>query len=182
MNRLPIAIVPLVMLTLGCESEDKRVARVATEAAERQADQNREMARLNREVASGARRLVEQDATARREFAGVHRDLQAERLVLAEGWDNLESQRQQMALQQRRETILQTTFQGSAVVAIVLAFLGLCWLFLTTGRSEPEIEQTISEYLLLEVFQNPNEDPSPIEQGPCSPLKQITTEDASAEI
>lgn len=181
MNRLPgKSLVLLVILALGCESEDKRVARIATEAAERQADQNREMLKLNREVASGARRLVEQDATARREFAGVHRDLQAERLVLAKGWDNLESQRQQMALQRRRETILQTTFQGSAVVAIVLASLGLCWLFLTTGRSEPEIEQTMSEYLLLEVFQDPNEELRQIEQDSCSSLKQITDEDKSA--
>ena len=54
------------------------MAKVAIEAAERQAKQNEEMARLNRETAEGARRLVEADAEARMELTEMQHDLQAE--------------------------------------------------------------------------------------------------------
>jgi hypothetical protein len=45
-------IVLAVVATAGCD-DDTRVAKVATEAADRQAKQNEEMVRLNREVIPG---------------------------------------------------------------------------------------------------------------------------------
>ena len=64
---LPIATI----LMIGC-SDGERVAKVATEAADRQAQQNQEMAQLNREVAEGTKRMVEADAVfVARNFRGV---------------------------------------------------------------------------------------------------------------
>ena len=67
MNRKTPGFVPLILLavlaTIGCEEdENARVAKVAIEAAKQQAELNQEMSRLNREVASGTKRLVEANA------------------------------------------------------------------------------------------------------------------------
>jgi outer membrane murein-binding lipoprotein Lpp len=93
------------LLIAGCNEND-RVAKVATQAAQRQAQQNTEMARLNREVAEGTRRMVEADAEARKDIFIVHQDIQAERAELSEGFDSLESERQRIAEQRRTESIL----------------------------------------------------------------------------
>ena len=70
-----LATAALVTVT-GCD-ENARVARVAQEAADRQADQNKELARLSRETAEGTKRLVGADAETRKELASLQRDLQA---------------------------------------------------------------------------------------------------------
>ena len=52
-RRIPILLAVTMILVTGCEengNENSRVAKVAVEAAERQAKQNREMARLHRET------------------------------------------------------------------------------------------------------------------------------------
>ena len=58
---LYVILLTLITLLNGCDS-DERVVRIATEAADRQAEQNHELVQLNREVAEGTRRLVEADA------------------------------------------------------------------------------------------------------------------------
>jgi len=68
----------VIALAGGCD-DDARVAATAERAAERQASQNEEVVRLNREVAEGTRRLVEADAQAREELAAAQRELHKER-------------------------------------------------------------------------------------------------------
>ncbi len=86
--------ITLIGVTSGC---DDRATQIASEAANRQAQQNTAMSELNKEVASGTRELVAADAQARKEIVGVHRDLQAERTRLDTGWDALEKERQHIA-------------------------------------------------------------------------------------
>ncbi len=65
--RRPALMILLVMIgaVVGChEDENTRVAKVATQAADRQPMQNEEMARLNLEVAEGTKRLVEDGGVA----------------------------------------------------------------------------------------------------------------------
>ena len=83
---------------------------IAREAANRQAQQNTEMANLHQEVASGTHQLVEADAQARKEIVGVHHELQAERKTLDTGWNELEQQRRQIAGQRRTESMLVPVF------------------------------------------------------------------------
>ena len=59
---------------LGCD-KDQRLAEMARDATQRQAEQNREMAQLNREVAVSNKRLIEGDAQARQEVLQVQREL-----------------------------------------------------------------------------------------------------------
>ena len=92
--RIPILLAVTVILVTGCEengNENGRVAKVAVEAAERQAEQNREMVRLNRETAEGTKRLVEADAEARKELTEMQHDLQAEQAEVGEQRDQLET-------------------------------------------------------------------------------------------
>ena len=84
--KIHILFTTILLTTLGC---DDRVAQVAREPADRQAQQNAEMARLNKEVATGTHELVEADPQGRKEMVGVHHDLQAERERQASEWDIL---------------------------------------------------------------------------------------------
>ena len=59
----------------GC-SRDERVVQVAREAADRQAEQNLQMADLQKQVAEGSRRLVEAEAKTRGEMTAMQRELQ----------------------------------------------------------------------------------------------------------
>jgi hypothetical protein len=73
-TKLPLTLI----LIAGCEPtpSDERLARMAQETVEQQAQQNEEMARLNREVAEGTNRLVDADSQARQELLAAQRDLQ----------------------------------------------------------------------------------------------------------
>src|SRR5690349_21327105 len=93
----------MVVVILGC---DDRVAQIAREAADRQAQQNTEMARLNKEVAAGSQELVEADARARKDIVGVHHDLQTERANLDTSRTELESERREIASRRRTESML----------------------------------------------------------------------------
>ena len=129
----PKHLTPWIALILisGC---DDRVAQVAREAADRQAQQNTEMARLNKEVASGSHQLVEADARARKEIVGVHHDLQGERQRLASGWDDLERERQQIASERRTESMLVPAAEIVGTVLVVSLLLGFCWYLLAAAR------------------------------------------------
>src|SRR3954447_14007693 len=98
-----ILSITLLAATNGC---DDRVSQIAREAADRQAQQNTEMAQLNKEVASGSHQLVEADAKARQDIVGVHHDLQSERTRLDTSWSELESERREIAGQRRTESML----------------------------------------------------------------------------
>jgi hypothetical protein len=97
-RRLPAllaAMIPLTILTLsGCD-DDPRVVRVAREAADRQAQQNVEIAHQNREIAETTKRLVEADSQSRTELVAMQRDLQNQAAEVAKQRDALEAERQQ---------------------------------------------------------------------------------------
>ena len=113
----------VLILINGC---DDRATQIAREAANRQAHQNTTMAELNKEVASGTRKLVAADAQARKEIVGVHHDLQAERTRLDVGWNSLEQERQQIATQRRTESMWVPVVQAGGLIAVVVALLGFC--------------------------------------------------------
>lgn len=149
--KLPIAIhwIVLTILISGC---DDRAAQIAREAADRQAQQNTAMADLNKEVASGTHRLVEADAQARKEVVGVHRDLQAERARLDSGWGELERERRRIAGERRTESLLAPTVQTAGLLAVVALVLGFCWYALMKIRDKDELECSVTDFLIEEVF------------------------------
>jgi len=98
-TRLVIPIVAILTLTMiGCdENENKRLAEMAEKQLERQAEQNRQTSELQREVAAGARQLVEADAKAREEMVTLQRAAQAERSEIGRQRDALEDERRDLA-------------------------------------------------------------------------------------
>jgi hypothetical protein len=134
-----------LMLMTGCS--DERVTQVAREEADRQAQQNTEMAQLNKDVASGTHQLVEADAQARKEIIGVHHELQAERKSLDTGWNELEQERRQIAGQRRTESMLVPVI--GLILAIVL--LAFCWYALVSSHRGDGTESQLNELLIQEI-------------------------------
>jgi hypothetical protein len=143
-------LIPVLLgVTNGC---DDRVAQVAREAADRQAQQNTEMAQLNKEVASGSHQLVEADAKARQEIVGVHHDLQNERGRLDTSRSELESERREIADQRRTESMLVSLASAIGGVSLVVTLLGFCWYVLVVACRGDGTDAQLNELLIREIL------------------------------
>jgi hypothetical protein len=147
-----LAVLGLCLLA-GCDEKDqyKQVAEVAREAADRQAQQNDEMVRLNREVVEGTRQMIEADTAARKDAMVVQREIQAERVTLNDGFDKLEGERQQIAQERRTESMLVPAFEkiGGALVAI--AVVVLCLVLLIGQRNTDASDAELNELLICDL-------------------------------
>ena len=146
--------IALLVATHGC---DDRATQISREAADRQAQQNTEMARLNKEVAAGSHQLIEADAEARKEIVGVHHELQAERQRLDTGWNDLEGERRQIAGQRQTESMLVSVSNLIGGVSLVVALLGFCWYALVVTRRSDDTDAQLNELLIGEFL--PDEAP-----------------------
>src|SRR4051812_43412596 len=153
-HRTLILWTTLLIATSGCDNSATHIAR---EAADRQAQQNTEMAQLNKEVASGSHQLVEADAKARQQIVGVHHDLQAERTRLDTSRSELESERRQIAGQRRTESMLVSMTSLIGGVSLVVALLGFCWYALVAARRDDGTDAQLNELLIREIL--PDETP-----------------------
>jgi hypothetical protein len=144
-------VVLTLILIAGCEPppSDERLARMAQQSVEQQAQQNEEMARLNREVAEGTGRLVEADSQARQELLAAQRDLHRQQEQVGLQRDALESERKDWAVQRRTESVFAPVVSTLGMTLLALLPLVLCWHMLHgLGRSE---EHQISELLIQEI-------------------------------
>jgi hypothetical protein len=137
-----------LLAMLGCNDTALDIAR---EAANRQAEQNRQMAALQDKVADGATRLVEEEAQVRQDLLAVHRDLHDERSELWASWNSLESQRQSFAAARRAETALAALLRGSGAMFAAILSLALAWLALF-GLRRHDDSMEVACSLLLEDF------------------------------
>src|SRR5437868_5789183 len=144
-----LAIVLPLAATHGCEDKTSQIAR---EAADRQAQQNTEMAELNKEVASGSHQLVEADANARKEIVGVHHELQSERTRLDTCWGQLEEERRQIASDRRTESMLVPVAKLVGGVSLIVVLLGFCWYALVAARRGDDTDAQLNELLIGEIL------------------------------
>src|SRR4051812_5681724 len=153
LNRLSTTSILLATLPLIATSScsDNRVTQVAREAADRQAQQNTEMAQLNKEVASGSHQLVEADAKARQEIVSVHRDLQAERSRLDTSWGQVQEERRLIAAERRTESMLVAVANASGYFFLVVVVLGFCWYALVRVRQGDGTDEQLNELLISEI-------------------------------
>jgi hypothetical protein len=124
---------PLLAATSGCESDDARLARASQEAAARQAEQNREMARV----------VESQQA--------LQQGIDAERGHLDQQRTVLEDERRSIASERVCDPIIANALIGAVILAacvlpIVLAF------FVLRGahQAEPD-DAALSELLVQEL-------------------------------
>jgi len=145
---LRITLMLILLTGASCNSdENSRVAELATQQLERQADQNRRMSELQQEVASGSRKLVEADANARQEMITLQREMQTERNEIGHQRDQLEVERRDIADSRHRDPIIAAAITRVAFVVVSLLPLLVCWLLLQQ-KVEPADKNEITELLL----------------------------------
>ena len=88
-----LLLLSLMMIGTGCRDDSARVAHVAERALTQQAEQNAEMARLNRDVTETTQQLVEADAKARQDVLAAQRDIQTQQNGVNQQRDSLEQER-----------------------------------------------------------------------------------------
>ena len=143
----PIAVM-LTLTAIGCnEEENKRLAEMAERHLERQAEQNRQVTELQREVAEGSRRLVEADAKARQEMVTLQREVQAERNEVGRQRDLLEGERRDLAAKRRLNPVIAAAITNIGLLLACLLPLVLCW-YLLQRRVDPADDQAVAEVLL----------------------------------
>lgn len=162
----PLHWIILLILITGC---DDRATQIAREAADRQAQQNTTMAALQEEVAQGSRRLVAHDAEARKDFVGVHHDLQAERTRLDSSWEALEVERAQIARNHRTESLLVPAIQTVSGMTLVVVLLGFCWYVLSRLQSDNSVGAELNALLVKELLASGEPDSPPITTRPAIP-------------
>jgi hypothetical protein len=142
----PIVILALAAsLLAGCvKDEDDRLAEIAAEHARQQAAQNQEMARLNREIATGSRNLVEADAKSRDELLAMSREVQEQQ-------NQLEAERRALAVERRRESLLAPILSTSLLLVVCSLPLVLCWYLLHGLRQDAASAAELNEVLIVEL-------------------------------
>ncbi|QDU01703.1 hypothetical protein V6x_13850 [Gimesia chilikensis] len=81
------------MVGTACESEDERLARLATEYADRQTEQGGRVINLQQELMTGSRLLIEADSRARTEMIDLHWEIQDDCRSLDQRYDQLGAER-----------------------------------------------------------------------------------------
>lgn len=161
----------ILLVTNGC---DERVVEVSREAANRQAEQNREMVRLQQHVAESTHSLVEADANARRDFVAVHRDLQSERKALDRAWSGLEKERGELAKVRSTESLLVQAIPVLGWFVLLAALLGFLRQLLHRPTETDAIDAELNELLIQELLESPATgdecDPSSLASPPATNL------------
>jgi hypothetical protein len=158
-----------MILITGC-SDDRAVA-ISREAADRQAAQNLEMSRHNREVAA-----------AHHELASAQQEMQSERQHLSSGWNELESERRQIARDRRTRSLLAALVPMVGTVAVIVAALYFAGRLVHEARSAEAVDTQLCELLVTDLAA---QEPLLVQSHGNSPaaslLTHIPQEDRSLE-
>lgn len=149
-DKTPVILLTLILMlaTIGCDKDkNKKLAEMAERHSQRQAEQNRRTVELQREVATGTRRLVEADAKARTEMVKLHRDVQAERTEVGRQRDALEKERLGLATARRLHPIIASAITNIGLLLACLLPLVLC-IYLLKRPVEAADDQAVAELLL----------------------------------
>jgi len=131
----------------GC-GDGGRVVQVAREAADRQAEQNRQIAHQNHQIAETTHELVAADADSRRELVALQQDLQTQQAEVARQRDVLEGERREIARKRFWDSALGPAIESLTVGLICLGAIGVCCFLLYGLRQEKGAEPEISELLV----------------------------------
>jgi len=141
-----IPIVLAVILTSGCD-KDRRFVEMAERQMSIQAEQNRNVAELQREVAKGSRELIEADAKSRQEMVTLHREVQAERAEFGKQRDSLEVDRRKLASQRQWDSLTAASITTGGLLICCVLPLVLCW-YLLQRPEDPGDDHQVVEVLL----------------------------------
>jgi len=130
------------VLLPGCD-ENGRLARQAEKNAQRQAEQNEEMARVNREIAEGSKRLVQANAESTDKLLTQQDSLDHER-------GQIDGERRSLADERHRESLLGPALTTLGWLLVCSLPLVLCW-YLLHGLRHGDEDAEISRLLVEEI-------------------------------
>ena len=142
-------------LVYGCGSEDDRLVQLARQSADRQAEQNQQIARQSHEVTSAVHDLVAADAKASDELLkaqqALEQDLQAERARLDTRRGQLDRDAADLAAAEQREPLIAAAITALGVLLACLLPLLLCGYLLRALAGDPGSDElaTVLTYELL---------------------------------
>jgi hypothetical protein len=147
-TRRAILAIAGLLSVLGCS--DERLARMAQETTQRQAEQNEAMAEVSRESVQASGRLVETEGQARQELLAMQHDLQEQQAQIGQERDKLEAERRGLAGQRLWDSALAAAITDAVLVLACLAPLVLCWYVLRAVRGESN-DAIVAEVLVEEL-------------------------------
>ena len=147
-----ILLISTILMTPACDDENERIAEMAQEHARSQAEQTRETTKIQRELAEGARKLVEADARAREEMTVLQRELQTERVEIGRQRDTLEADRKGLASQRRMDPIIAAAIQQVGMTFVCVLPLIVCWYLLRHRPTPEETEELVTQVLIHELI------------------------------
>lgn len=140
-----VMMLAVTLIASGCDRNDSQIVQLAQEADRRQAAQNEEMVRLNREVAQGMKQALKTQA-ANDEHLHIRQH------TLDEQFQQLEAERRELFNNRQRESLLAPilwTFGTCLVCGLVLLF---CWQLLIRLNREAD-EAAVSQILIDELLE-----------------------------
>lgn len=152
MNRLPFVLLASLLLAALCGCEEDELAKAAREAAKQSAEQQRQLAQMQADVARGASQLVESDSKARTELAALQRDLQQDQAEIGRQRDQLETDRRQIAEQRHRDPLIAAAITSIGLILACLLPLLLCWALLRRPPLDGEAEEALAEFLVQDLI------------------------------
>ena len=152
MNRPVPLILAAALLCALCGCEEDELTKAAREAAKQSAEQQRQLAQMQAEVARGASQLVESDAKARAELAALQRDLQQDQTALGRQRDQLETDRREIAEQRHRDPLIAAAITSIGLILACLLPLLLCWALLRRPPLDGEAEAALAEFLVQDLI------------------------------
>lgn len=159
----------LMTVTSGCDQNDERLTRMATQTVESQREQNkqthesnqkliettREVTKQGRELAEAAKSLVEKDAEARKEIIVAHREmrgeLHVERTSVDQQRQSLEDERRSIADQRVTEPIIAEAIKAAAIWIAALLPIGLAGYVLYIVNRSTGDQAAVNELLVLDL-------------------------------
>lgn len=148
----------------GCDEEEKLVEMAEKHLAS-QAEQNRNVVELQREVAQGARELVEADSKSRQDIVTLHREVQEERAEFGKQRDALEEDRREIAQQRHWDSLTAAAITAGGFLICCALPLLLCF-YLIRKPDEPVEDREVVDVLLYDLV---SEKPLLLPRGEFSP-------------
>ncbi len=154
MKTIPVHLIILILLIAGCDT-DGRLVELSREAADRQAEQNKEMARVNQSVADGTKNLITEHSQARQELTGLQDGIQSQQTEVNRQRDDLRSERREIADQRLTESRLGPLLSSLGIFFLGATTIGFCALLLV--RLHHPSDDPLGELLLEDlVSKQPN--------------------------
>ncbi len=147
-----VTVILVAVVLAGCtKPPDAQLVEMAREHAARQAEQNRQMAELQKDITEGSRRLVEADAEARSELVALQHDLQTDQHDIGRQRDLLEQERKEIAGQRFRDQAIIATISAIGLLLVCGLPLVLCVYVLRAVRTSEAPDAVLTEMLVDEL-------------------------------